>query len=103
MGGDDLISGGRGDGGRDWSRSFTPKWRQAVLALPVLAAAAHATKPLLRWLLAEVAGMEFGSLSAGPLYPLFTHLVFGFVGGLLATMAWRYWQRMAKHGSSRRL
>jgi len=61
-----------------------------LLALPVLAALAFATKPVLRVVANQVFGMPFGSLRAGPVYPILTHLMFGFLGALAAVLVWRY-------------
>ena len=55
----------------------------------MLAAIAYSGKPLLRVLAHQVFDMQFGSLRAGPLYPILTHLLFGFLGGLAAVTLWR--------------
>jgi len=70
-------------------------WRTQILVLPLIAAFAHATKPLMRFGLAETFGMEFGSFRAGVLYPISTHLAFGFAGGLAGALLWREWARRA--------
>jgi hypothetical protein len=62
---------------------------RALLFLPLLAALAFASKPVLRVLANQLFGMPFGSLRAGPLYPILTHLVFGFLGALAAVLLWR--------------
>ena len=41
-------------------------------------------------------GMQFGSLRSGPVYPILTHLLFGFVGGLVAVLLWRMTERAAE-------
>lgn len=64
-----------------------------LIALPVLAALAFATKPVIRVLASELFGMQFGSLRAGPVYPIFTHLMFGFLGALAAVLIWRVTER----------
>lgn len=61
-----------------------------LLALPVLAALAFATKPVVRVLANQLFGLPFGSLRAGPVYPVLTHLMFGFLGALAAVLVWRY-------------
>lgn len=72
-------------------------WPQLVarvlLVLPVLAALAYASKPVVRVIANELFGMQFGSLRAGPVYPILTHLMFGFLGALAAVLAWRYTER----------
>lgn len=62
---------------------------RALLFLPLLAALAFATKPLVRVLANQLFGMPFGSLRAGPVYPILTHLMFGFLGALAAMLVWR--------------
>ncbi len=37
--------------------------------------------------------MQFGSLRAGPVYPIFTHLMFGFLGALAVVLIWRVTER----------
>jgi hypothetical protein len=64
-----------------------------MLLLPMLAALAFASKPVLRVLANALFGMQFGSLRAGPVYPILTHLLFGFLGGLAAVIAWRVTER----------
>lgn len=71
--------------------------------LPLVAAFAHATKPLMRWGVAEATGVEFGSLVNGAAWPLATHLAFGFTGGLVAVLLWRSrGKRPVRVGSARR-
>jgi hypothetical protein len=67
--------------------------QSAALALPVLAALAFAAKPLVRVLANQLFGMQFGSLRAGPVYPILTHLLFGFLGALAAVLVWRATER----------
>lgn len=64
-------------------------WRSSILLLPLLAAFAYATKPLVRIFLAEGAGMTFGSFRNGMLYPVTTHIAFGFMGALVTVLLWR--------------
>jgi len=67
--------------------------RRFLLLLPLLAAVAFATKPLLRVIANQLFGMQFGSLRAGALYPILTHLVFGFLGALAMMLLWRAAER----------
>ena len=64
-------------------------WRAQLFVLPLLAAAGHATKPLVRFGLWETFSIPFGSLSGGLMFPLTSHLIYGFAGGLIAMLAWR--------------
>ena len=60
-----------------------------LLFLPLIAALAFAAKPVVRVLANQLLGMQFGSLRAGPIYPILTHLMFGFLGALAAVLVWR--------------
>jgi hypothetical protein len=64
-----------------------------LVALPLLAALAFAAKPVVRVLANQLFGMQFGSLRAGPVYPILTHLMFGFLGAFAAVLVWRATQR----------
>jgi hypothetical protein len=66
-----------------------------VLYLPVVAAIAWTSKPVVRVIANLTMGMQFGSLRSGPVYPILTHLLFGFVGGLVAVLLWRMTERAA--------
>lgn len=70
-----------------------PAWRTSLLWLPLLAAAGHATKPIAKWIALQGASPHFGSMAHGLPYPLTTHLLFGFTGALVATLAWRARQK----------
>jgi hypothetical protein len=66
---------------------------RVLLALPLLTALAFASKPVVRVIANQLFGMQFGSLRAGPVYPILTHLMFGFLGALAAVLVWRYTER----------
>jgi hypothetical protein len=72
-------------------------WPQLVgrflLFVPLLAALAFSMKPVVRVLANQLFGMQFGSLRAGPVYPILTHLMFGFLGALAAVLVWRVTER----------
>ena len=89
-----LLPGLVIDGGwRLWPRLMA----RVMIALPLLAALAFATKPVVRIVAHELFGLQFGSLRAGPVYPVLTHLMFGFLGALAAVLVWRYTeQRLRK-------
>ncbi len=76
-------------GYRLWPRLVS----QALLFLPLVAAVAFAAKPVVRVVANQVFGMPFGSLRAGPIYPILTHLMFGFLGALAAVLVWRATER----------
>jgi hypothetical protein len=67
-----------------------------VLYLPFVAAIAWTSKPVVRVIANLTMGMQFGSLRSGPVYPILTHLLFGFVGGLVAVLLWRMTERVAE-------
>ena len=76
-----------------------PRAGSFVLFLPLLTAVAFASKPVVRVLANALFGMQFGSLRAGPVYPILTHLLFGFVGGLVAVLLWRATERASRDDS----
>ncbi len=76
-------------GYRLWPRLVS----RALLFLPLVAAVAFAMKPVVRVAANELFGMQFGSLRAGPVYPVLTHLMFGFLGALAAVLVWRVTER----------
>lgn len=77
----------------DLGTRLLPHWRTSLFVLPVIAGLAWASRPLVRWFTAHGTGMEFGSLVHGLAWPVFTHMLFGAVGGLVAVLAWRGWQK----------
>lgn len=66
-----------------------PNWRSRLYVVPFAVAFAHAAKPILRLVLAQSFDMHFGSLRSGLLFPLSTHMAYGFAGGLIAILLWR--------------
>jgi hypothetical protein len=64
-------------------------WRSSLIVLPVVAALAWASRPIVRWFAAEATGVEFDSIAAGLLWPVGTHLTFGFIGAFGAVLVWR--------------
>lgn len=73
----------------DLGYRLSPRFGKSLLFLPLLAALAYAAKPAIRVLANQLFGMQFGSLRAGPVYPIVTHLLFGFLGALAAVLVWR--------------
>ncbi len=73
-----------------------PRWQHAILFLALIGGLAHAIKPLSRILISGLTGLEYTSLLTGVLYPIATHLLFGFIGALIgAGMVWGY-RRLSK-------
>jgi hypothetical protein len=68
---------------------FIPGVRASLLWLGVIAALAHASKPVSRYFIASLSDLHFGSLAGGLAFPLSTHLMFGLVGGLAGAVAWK--------------
>jgi hypothetical protein len=62
---------------------ITSGFDKNLLIIAVSGAAIWVMIPLLRLVLAGFGLMEFGSMRFGPFYPMLTHLVFGFAGGIL--------------------
>jgi len=77
----------------DLGYRLSPRFGRSLLFLPLLAALAFAAKPAVRVLANQFLGMQFGSLRAGPVYPILTHLLFGFLGALAAVIVWRATER----------
>lgn len=65
---------------------WLPETHSKVWVFTILGGLAHATKPLLRWVISLVSGCAFGSLLLGLAYPLLSHILFGMIGGLLGTL-----------------
>ncbi len=81
----------------DLGYRLSPRFGRALLFLPVLAALAYAAKPAVRVFANQALGMQFGSLRAGPVYPIITHLLFGFLGALAAVLVWRATEKRLPH------
>lgn len=64
-------------------------WRRSLLVLPVVAALAWSSRPIVRWFVAQMTGLEFNSIATGLVWPVTTHLAFGFTGALGAVLVWR--------------
>ena len=77
----------------DLGYRLNPRFGRLLLFLPALAALAFTAKPLVRVFANQFFGMQFGSLRFGPVYPVLTHLLFGFAGALAAVLVWRATQR----------
>lgn len=67
--------------------------RRCALPLALFAAAAYATKPLVHWLILQSVGGHYGSVANGLWYPVMSHLMFGFAGGLAGALLWKATQR----------
>jgi len=76
-----LLSGWIIDGGYRAIKS------RAAPVLALIAALAHAAKPLWKWAAASSLGVHFGSVEAGVWYALGLHLMFGAVGGIAGALA----------------
>lgn len=69
-----------------------------VLIAGLIAGAAHAIKPIFKWLMKFGIDFHAGSLVNGLSYPLLSHILFGAVGGIAGAYAWRmYQQTKQKH------
>ena len=77
----------------DLSLRFAPGVRQIMILLPLIGGLAWASRPLVRWLAAQGFDLQFGSLSNGLAWPVFSHLLFGTIGAAIAVIGWRQWSR----------
>lgn len=75
---------------------FTNKWKSSMLFIALVAGLAYATIPVSRMIIHLVTGYPYGSLITGLLYPLFTHFIFGFIGGLLGSGVYRSFKLFRK-------
>ena len=57
--------------------------------LSVVAGLAHLLKPIIKFSYQYSASIYSDSLNQGVFYPILTHFIFGFVGGLLGWLAWQ--------------
>lgn len=80
----------------DLAWRLLPAWRKMLFLVPLIGGLAWASRPLVRWMIAQTSGLEFQSVAAGLAWPVFTHLVFGTIGAAAATVAWYQWQK--RHG-----
>jgi hypothetical protein len=68
----------------------------SLLALALLGAFAHATKPIAKLLVSVGTGFPYPSLIAGILYPLTLHTLFGAAGAILAAISVKLLSRADK-------
>ena len=71
----------------DFAFARFPRWTGNLAFLAVVGGLAHATKPLVRWIISLVSGFPYGSLLWGVGYPTATHILFGAAGALLGGLA----------------
>ena len=67
----------------------SPRIVVSLLALALVGAFAHATKPIAKLLVSVGTGFPYPSLIAGILYPLSLHALFGAAGAILAAISVR--------------
>lgn len=67
-----------------------------VYLLPFAVAACFAVKPAFKALGAELLGLQFGSLRHGPLYPILTHLMYGYLGAIAGVFGWSKWAKRSE-------
>lgn len=65
----------------------SPRLFVSILALALLGAAAHVTKPITKLLVSLGSGFPYPSLLTGVVYPVSLHAVFGAAGAILAAIA----------------
>ena len=63
------------------------RWRHSVFFWTIVGGLVHPIKPLARIIISAGGVWSYGSLSAGSIYPLVTHLLFGAIAGLVGALA----------------
>lgn len=67
-----------------------------VIFLALICGLAYMSIPLTRIVITMVTGFPFGSFITGFFYPFFTHFIFGFTGGLIASGAFLIFRKRKK-------
>lgn len=80
----------------DFAFARFSRWQGNLAFLAVLGGLAHATKPLVRWVISLISGFPYGSLLWGVGYPLAMHTLFGAAGGLLGGLVVWGFRRAAR-------
>lgn len=73
-----------------------PALRRHVYLLPFAVAACFALKPVFKAAGAELLGLQFGSLRHGPIYPVLTHLMYGYLGAFAGVFGWSQWDKRSQ-------
>jgi hypothetical protein len=68
----------------DLAAGFTSKFKSSTWIVAIACGACWIFIPLFRLAMSLIVAMPQGAFRSGILYPLFTHLVFGIAGGLVA-------------------
>ena len=68
---------------------ISPRLLASLVALALVGAFAHATKPIAKLIVSAGTGFPYPSLIAGILYPLSLHALFGAAGAILAAISVR--------------
>ena len=63
--------------------------RHWTLALALFGSLAYVTKPFVHWLLLQTVGGHYGSVMSDLWFPVASHLLFGFTGGLAGVLLWK--------------
>lgn len=83
----------------DLAFRLRPLSRNSLLLLALIGGLAWTSRPLIRGLAAQGLDLQFGSLANGLAWPVITHLIFGTVGAVAATLVWHQWHKK-KEGAS---
>jgi hypothetical protein len=68
-----------------------------IFLLALVCGISYMTIPLSRMIITTITGFPYGSFIGGFLWPTFTHLLFGFAGGLAGTALIRAFRRKPLH------
>ncbi len=79
--------------------SFSDRFGRTTLLVSLLGALSWVMIPLIRLVLSGFGAIPIQSVKFGPLYPIFTHLVFGFAGGLLGVSILKIFERKQNYSN----
>jgi len=68
-----------------------------LFLLPLIAAMVHAIKPISKSLAQSHLSIYSDSLSSGLMFPILSHCLFGFFGGLFGLLAWKAYTKSSQH------
>ena len=71
-----------------------------LFLLPLIAALVHAVKPVTKFFAQGYLSIYSDSLSSGLMFPVMSHCLFGFFGGLFGLLAWQAYTKSSQHFKS---
>lgn len=70
----------------DLAFRYLPRYADKLWFLMILGGLAHATKPVVRLIITVLSGWSYGSFRYGVVYPIYSHILYGLIGGLLGAI-----------------